>query len=367
MCRELLKSIPLKNVRAGYLYYFKGYGRLFLVRTNEYPPHFNLTSLQFVTPLHRLFLCMSLLLCTILPAQNVFFNGVQDMNLWYNPALKTNKLSLVHANVRSVKYRGITSYTSKAISIELPPGSAESYEDNTGFTNLAFGMNADNASNGILKVSSAMMAFSYALPLNYDNTYLSAGLQAAYTFSRVGSSGVNYFGGDFDQNGAIGSAISADPFQSGYQFNYFTAGAGASIFHSGTDKQWYVGTSARHLNQPYTEWTRSSRLSINVGLQAGYSKSITAEDLIGGYSVFNWQGSVHQETIGIDYTRNLSDSAGNAISIGLGYRFRDALIPNIGLKFGKNRVGFHYEYSFGNREFSAYRRTGVEFSYRLIL
>ena len=308
-----------------------------------------------------------MLLSTILPAQNVFFDGVQDMNVWYNPALKTNKLSLVHANVRSVKYQGVTSYTSKAISLELPPGSAKTYEDNTGFTNLAFGMNADNANNGILKVSSAMMAFSYALPLNYGNTYLSAGLQAVYTFSRVGSSGVNYFDRDFDQNGAIGSAISADPFQSGYQFNYFTAGAGASIFHSGTDKQWYVGASARHLNQPYTEWTKSSRLSINLGLQAGYSKSITVEDLIGGYGVFTRQGSVQQETIGIDYTHNLSDSADYAISIGLSYRFRDALIPNIGLKFGKNRIGFHYEYSLGISGFSAYRRTGVEFSYRLIL
>ncbi|HTF30792.1 MAG TPA: type IX secretion system membrane protein PorP/SprF, partial [Flavitalea sp.] len=90
-------------------------------------------------------------------------------------------------------------------------------------------------------------------------------------------------------------------------------------------------------------------------------------DLIGGYGVFTRQGSVQQETIGIDYTHNLSDSADYAISIGLSYRFRDALIPNIGLKFGKNRIGFHYEYSLGISGFSAYRRTGVEFSYRLIL
>jgi len=321
-----------------------------------------------ITHLHRLFLYISLLpATTILSAQDVFFNGAQDLNVWYNPALKTNKLSLVHANFRSVKYQGITSYTSKAASIELPLGGANSHEDNTGFTNLAVGMNADNASAGVLKVSSAMMAFSYAVPLNYDNTYLSAGFQAAYTFSQVGYNGTYIFPAEFDQNGAIGSAVSADPFQSGYQFNYFTAGAGASIFHIGEDKQWYVGASTRHLNQPYTEWTRSARLPISLGFQAGYSKSITKEDLIGGYGVFTAKGSVQQQIIGIKYTRNLNDSADYAISLGLGYRFRDALIPNIELKFGRNRIGFHYEFAIGNRGFSAFHRTGVEFSYRLIL
>jgi hypothetical protein len=289
------------------------------------------------------------------------------MNVWYNPALKTNKLTLVNANIRNVKYQGVTSYTSKAASIEIPLGSANSYENNTGFSNLTVGMCADNAASGTLKVSSAMMAFSYAIPLNYDNTYLSAGFQAAYTFSQVGYNGVYYFPADFDQNGAIGSAVSADPFQSGYQFNYFTAGAGTSIFHMGTDKQWYVGTSARHLNQPYTEWTRSTRLLMNLGLQAGYSKSISADDAIGGYGVFTWQRSVHQQIIGFKYTRNLNDSADYAISFGLGYRVRDALIPNVELKFGPNLIGFHYEFAFGSGEFRSYRRTGLEFCYRLIL
>ena len=289
------------------------------------------------------------------------------MNVWYNPALKTNKLTLVNANFRNVKYQGITSYTSKAASIEIPLGGANSYEDNTSFSNLAVGMSADNAAGGTLKVSSAMMAFSYAIPLNYDNTYLSAGFQAAYTFSQVGYNGAYFFPADFDQNGAIGSAVSADPLQSGYQFNYFTAGAGASIFHMGTGKQWYVGASGRHLNQPYTEWTLSTRLLMNLGLQVGYSKSITEDDVIGGYGVFTWQGSVHQQIIGLKYIRNLNDSADYAISLGLGYRVQDALIPNVELKFGPNLIGFHYEFALGNGKFSSYRRTGLEFCYRLIL
>ena len=334
-------------------------------RTN--PLHSNIIVPAFAY-LHRLFLYITLLLTTAtVSAQDVFFNGVQNMNVWYNPALKTNKLTLANANFRSVKYQGITSYTSKAASIEIPLGGPNSYEDNSGFTNLVVGMNADHATNGMLKVSNAMVAFSYALPLNYNNTYLSAGFQAAYTFSQVGYNGVDFFPADFDQNGAIGSAVSSDPFQSGYQFNYLTIGAGASIFHMGTDKQWYVGASARHLNQPYTEWTGSTRLPMNLGIQAGYSKSVTENDLVGGYGVFIWQGSVNQQIIGIKYTRNLTDSANYAISLGLGYRIREALIPNIELKFGKSQIGFHYEFTLGSRGYSVYRRTGVEFSYRVIL
>ena len=53
-------------------------------------------------------------------AQDVHFAQVQDMNTWYNPALKTNKVPLVHLNMRSVKYQKITAYSNKAATIELP-------------------------------------------------------------------------------------------------------------------------------------------------------------------------------------------------------------------------------------------------------
>jgi len=317
---------------------------------------------------HRLSILVVLLaILSESKGQDVHFAAVQDMNIWYNPSLKTNKLSVLHANFRSVNYEGITAYSSKAATIELPLTTSEKKEtDNVSFVNLAIGINADNASNNALDVSTAMMSLSYALPLNQDNTYLALGFQGNYTFSKIAYTGS--FPGSFDQYGAFGAAISSDPIQSGYQYNYFTAGAGITLFHSGLEKQWYIGGSIRHFNQPYTDWTYSARLPINYGLQVGYAKAITHDDAISSFGIFSWQGGIREQLVGALYTRNLDDSSQYALSLGVSYRVGDALIPNLALKFGDNQIAFYYEFNIiGSAYAASYNRTSFEFSYKLNL
>jgi hypothetical protein len=300
-------------------------------------------------------------------SQDVHYADVQDMKIWYNPALKTNKTTDLHADLRSVNYQGLTAYTSKAATVELPLASTEKKEtDNIPFANLAIGVNADNTTNSTLNVSTAMLSLSYALPLNQNNTYLALGFQANYTFSKVAYMGS--ISGSFDQYGALGSAISSDPNQSGLQYNYFTMGAGIALFHTNPDKQWYVGGSIRHFNQPYTDWSYTYRLPVNYGIQFGYAKDISNNATINGFGNFSWQGAVHEQIIGALYTRNLDDSSQYALSLGLSYRVGDALIPNLILKFGANQISFFYEFNIiGSAYTAAYNRTCFEFAYKLIL
>ncbi len=298
--------------------------------------------------------------------QDVYYAAVQDMNIWYNPALKTNKISLLHANFRSVSYQGITSYSSKAATIELPLISRDKKDDeNAGFFNLAAGINADDAGNEIFNVSTGMLSLSYALPLNYNQTFLALGFQGAYTFSKISYSGT--FPEQFDRYGAIGAAVSADPVQSGYEYIYFNAAAGIALFHNGADKQWYIGASLRHLNQPYTDWTYSTRLPMNRGIQLGYTSAITSDDVVSGYAIFDWQGPLHEQLVGAVYTRNLDDSVRYNFSLGIGYRVGDALIPNLGFKIGENHFAFYYEFILSNSSLNTYNRTAFEFSYTLNL
>jgi hypothetical protein len=300
-------------------------------------------------------------------AQDVYYADVQDLKIWYNPALKTNKTSLLQANYRNVSYQGLVGYNSQEATLELPLSSHDKNEDNIGYSDLAIGIDAENGTNSTVKVSTAMMAFSYALPLNYDNTYLAAGLQGTYTFSQVSLLNYNLFPNHFDQYGALGSAVMADPYLSGYEYDYFSFGIGAAIFHAGSKRQWYLGGSVRHLNQPYTEWTHSFRLAINNGIQAGYNMALTNEDAIGGYGYFSWEGAIHEQFIGAQYTRKLDDSSRYEFSAGLAYRYGDALIPNVGLKFGSNRIAFYYEFNFVGNSEVYYNRTAYEFSYSLVL
>jgi hypothetical protein len=299
--------------------------------------------------------------------QDVYYAAVQDMNIWYNPALKTNKLAVLHANFRDVNYQGITAYTSKAATLELPLTTSENKEtDNIPFVNLGIGINADNASNNALDVTTAMMSLSYALPLNNRNTYLALGFQGNYTFSKIAYYGS--FPGSFDQYGAFGAAISSDPVQSGYQYNYFTAGVGVSLFQTTAQKQWYIGGSLRHFNQPYTDWSSTARLPMNAGIQAGYAKAITTAGEVSTFGIFTWQGGIREQLIGALYTRILDDSSQYSISLGLSYRVGDALIPNLAIKFGDNQIAFYYEFNIiGSAAAASYNRTSFEFSYKLNL
>lgn len=292
------------------------------------------------------------------------------MNIWYNPSLKINQTALVHANMRSVKYQDITAYTSKAATIELPMtiGSDKTDTEHGGFMNLAAGINASSSTGGTMNVSAAMLALSYALPLNRNNTYLAAGFQAAYTFSRVTYNGYNSFPDKFDQYGPIAAAVLADPYGSGYTYQYFTAGGGVTVFHNDEKKQWYIGGAVRQLNRPLTDPTQpaSYRLPVNPGIQVGYTTAFTNEDMIGGYGNFNWQGDGHEHVIGALYTRNLGDSTSSTVSLGIGYRVGDALIPGFGFRTGNNRFSFCYEFNIsGNAVY--YSRRSFEFSYTLDL
>jgi hypothetical protein len=293
------------------------------------------------------------------------------MNIWYNPSLKTDQEALVHANMRSVKYQGITAYTSNAATIELPLTIDKGKEslDNGGFMNLSAGINASSSTNGVMNVSAAMLALSYALPLNRNSTYLAAGFQAAYTFSRITYNGYNSFPNQFDPYGPIASAVLTDPYGSGYTYQYFTAGAGVTVFHNDQKRQWYIGSSVRHLNKPLSDPTQpdSYRLPINTGIQAGYTAAFTSEDAFGGYGNFTWQRGVHEHVIGALYTRNLDDSSRSTLSLGIGYRVGDALIPDFGFKTGSNRFAFCYEFDISGNVSGNYNRRSFEFSYTLDL
>lgn len=309
-----------------------------------------------------------LLTTNIAKAQDPHFASVQDMNIWYNPALKTNKVPLAHVSFRNVKYPNIISYNSKAITFELPFVNKEKTDyNNIPFVNLAFGINTDNSSNRFLKASTAMLSLSYALPLNENNTYISIGWQANYSFNQVGADVAYQFPDQFDKYGALSWALKIDPYTSGLNYEYFTAGAGLALFHSGDQTQWYIGASIRHFNHPYTEWSHSSHLASSNGIQAGYLTPISGLNYISGYANLNWQAGINEQSLGTRFYRHLNDSTDNSLSLGVCYRAGDGLVPDAGIQIGRVRVAFYYEFNIVKTPSDNFHRKTSELSFELKL
>jgi len=294
---------------------------------------------------------------------------LQDFNLLYNPALKTDKTLKTYAGFRTVNYPGIISYSSKLIAIELPlvPSDAD-FNDITHYFDVAVAISSTGSTDKTMAASAATLAITYAIPLNDNDTYISAGFNVNYNFNRIGSPLYGgYYPEGFDKQDALGAALIADPLQSGFNFGYFSSGAGASVFHTGENTQWYAGASIRNFNHPYTEYTRASRLGSNNGLQAGYTTAVNDVAAIGAYINFSWHSGVREQFFCADYTRNLGDSSMCKVTGGIGFRSDDALVPNIAVTVKKFFVSFFYDINLSNTIYKLYQRKAYSFSLRLIL
>jgi len=304
--------------------------------------------------------------------QDPHCKGVESMKLWYNPALKTDTTSYAHVQLHNVNYPGILSTASKSITVELVfERNIETVNVNVPYFTLAAGLNVDNASDNLMKASSAMAALSYALPLDYNNTYLAIGFQGNYSFNQVGNAGYSLdLPEKFDQFGALNWAIKRDPLKSGYNFGYFTFNAGAAVFHNQEERQWYIGASTRYINHPYTEWDHISALPTTFGFQGGYTAAINETTQISGYGNISWQSgsttSSPEQYIGIRGIRkmDIDDSTSFKLSVGAGVSFHQALQPNIQLQMGRHLLAGYLDLSFPGIASSGYNRRAYAIMYR---
>jgi len=306
---------------------------------------------------------------SLIHGQDIHMPALQKLNILYNPALKTDKTAKTYVGFRSVNYPGIISYSSKLIAIEVPlVPSNEDFADVTRYFDIAAAITTTGATDRSLAASGATLALTYALPLDGYGTYISAGFNANYNFNKIGSTIYGgYYPEGFDKQDALGAAIVADPYQSGFNFGYFSSGTGISVFHTDENTQWYAGVSTRNFNHPYTEWNRTSRLGSNNGVQAGYTTTINELAAIGGYANLSWHNGVHEHFFGATYTRNFSDSSKYKVTGGIGFRVGDAIVPSVAVTIKNSLVSFFYDLNLPNSNYKLNRRKAYSFSLRIDL
>src|ERR1700722_12056364 len=86
--------------------------------------------------------------------QEINFSRVQDMTIWYNQSLKTDKQNSLVLNYRSVTYGGQIAYNSVAAMVDMPLLSKEAKDKpNSGYFSLSAGAASDKTNDGILNNS----------------------------------------------------------------------------------------------------------------------------------------------------------------------------------------------------------------------
>lgn len=302
--------------------------------------------------------------------QEINFSRVQDMTIWYNQSLKTDKQNSLGLNYRSVQYGGQIAYNSVAALFSMPLLSKDAKEKpNSGYFSLSAGAASDKTNNGILNNSLGMMGISYAVPIGRHETYLAAGFQAQYYQSNFNVGGVNNaFGDQFNNYGPIEGVPSADRLAAGWSYGHFNLNAGLSIFSNGRYDKWYIGGSVIQVNKPYAYKVKSdsTRLKPDVGIQGGYRYTTKEEDEVGFYMSMNWQGPAYRHYYELIYTKAIPGIVGGAaVGLGLGYRYNDALVPNLELRYQKLTLGILYDVNISTISASGIARDGVELALKM--
>jgi type IX secretion system PorP/SprF family membrane protein len=310
-----------------------------------------------------------LLVTGLARGQEVNFSRVQDLTMWYNQSLKTDKQDNLVLDYRNVSYGGQIAYNSVAAMFDMPLLSKDSRnKPNSGYFSFSVGAASDKSNAGILNNTLGLLGISYAVPIGKHETYLAVGFQGEYYQSNFNVAGISgAFGDQFNAYGPIEGQPSADRLASGWSYGHFNANVGASVFSNGRYDKWYFGASVQQVNQPYSYQIKSdsTRLKADYSFQGGYKYTTATDDEVGFYMLMSWQGPAYRHYFDLSYTKAVPDVAGGAaVGVGLGYRYNDAIIPNIELRYQKMVIGILYDVNISTISASGIARDGVELALR---
>lgn len=300
-------------------------------------------------------------------AQDVNFSRVEEASTFYNPGLNVNTKSTLNALHRNVSFDNsiaIQTTTAWANIVVVNKKNADAIQEK-GYFNFTVGLGSDDANQGVLKTSNALLGLSYSMPLSNSGLRLAMGFQ-----SQIYSVNLNFAGQTFpkqyNQFGFLPNIAPGDRIYSYGGNQWVSANAGVSLSKTSEKHAWYLGASMRHINQPSVNWQSLSTFTLpsSFGIQAGYTH-IGAVTQTSGYVFITQKANAYEYIIGTKVQQKIG-SADKEIKIGagLGYRVDDALLASVDFMWGRAAFGINYDFSQGDMKTLGVAKNAVEVGLR---
>jgi type IX secretion system PorP/SprF family membrane protein len=223
----------------------------------------------------------------------------------------------------------------------------------------------DKGGNGILQNNYLTLSTSYHKSLDEDGyNQLGVGFQGTYVSKRLDRNGFK-FEDMLRSDGFTG--ITTESF-TGSELNvsYFDLAAG--ILYNGTtngDNNIYAGFSMYHLTKPEETFHKGQYF-----VAPRYTVQAGARFPLGDFNAINLSGNFSHEAnarnivFGGAYELNVNanETSPTNLYIGSWYRWKDALIPYIGLEFGEMHIGASYDVNLSGLRPGSNMRGGAEIS-----
>lgn len=224
---------------------------------------------------------------------------------------------------------------------------------------------SDNSANSAVKFNYASISTAYHKGLDEDgNNQLGIGVQATYSNMFINTTSLKFE----DQLTTLGfTGTTNEVFNNAtLQSNYFDLNAG--ILYTGSSNEtnnYYAGISMYHINSPKQKFTGTEYIvNPRVTFQAGYYFSFNDNVGLHLSGLHSTQGGTTETLLGGAVQLNANPLATNPVSIYAGswIRFKDAIIPYIGLEFSNTRLGISYDVNTSSLKTATVSRGGLEIS-----
>ncbi len=297
-------------------------------------------------------------------SQDINFSQFYELPLLRNPAI---------AGVFAGDIRVTSAYRSQWQSVTLPYrtiGLGLEFKKNINPNSndyYTIGLQATNdiAGDSRLMRTQVFPVFNFHKSLNTEkDMYLSAGLMGGPVMQRFDPSKLS-----FDDQFVHGSYSPANPTKQVFTntgFTYWDIAAGLNFSSvAGEDTRFYIGAGLFHFTKPKVAFQKQYDIVLNPKwvINAGLSKPISEENKIIFYADYFMQGGARLIQGGLLLSHDfieVSEDQKIAVSGGMFYRYKDALIPVIKLDYNKLGLGINYDVNISKLKTASQYRGSLE-------
>lgn len=311
-----------------------------------------------------LFCCLCVLAGTA-SAQDPHFSQFFSSPLNLNPAL-TGKFFgdyRIAGNYRNQWPTINNAYTTGAVSTDFHifPNRISS-NDTWGVGLLGY---TDNSANGAVKFNYGSISTAYHKGLDEDGIHsLGAGFQVTYANMLINTADLK-FSDQLTNAGFTG--VTSEVFNNAtLKSSYIDVNAGLLYNGSTSDRNnFYFGVSMYHINRPAQYFTGANYvLNPRTTFHGGGYFPVGPRTTLHLSALQMLQGGASETMIGGALQLMADPDAAKATSLYVGswVRFKDAIIPYLGLEFNDLRLGITYDYNSSSLKTASLNRGGIEIS-----
>jgi type IX secretion system PorP/SprF family membrane protein len=300
-------------------------------------------------------------------AQDPHFSQFFSSPLTLNPALtgKFDGTVRVAGNYRNQLPTFNNVYTTSTASVDFTILNRVLPENDTWGVGI-IGL-TDKAGNGVINNNYIGISTAYHKALNEDGySQIGLGFQGIYGQKILNYSKLFFadqltpFGFDLSTPSADIANITAP------NIDYVDINAGIIYTVSTTDRNnFYLGASMYHINRPKESfeggnWLVAARTTVSAGGYFPISDNLTMHTS----GIYQIQAQTTEAVFGGAVSSSLNANESNPTNVygGLWMRWKDAIIPYIGLEFGGLRIGASYDINTSGLKAGSQSRGGMEMS-----